>query len=84
MQKNKSNPIKKLDLTKCLNKSGNVMYSDPKSDTNGNCETRDVVSGVKNSIKLYTVNSNTEGGGAMTTIDATKDGSFYDLGIIIK
>ena len=43
------------------------------------------ISGVQNVIKLYTVNASVErGGGYVTTIAATKDGSFYDLGHILN
>lgn len=50
-------------------------------------ETQGSVSNVKNVVKFYNVDSqasNTAVGGARTTIGATKDGSFYDLGNIIN
>lgn len=44
--------------------------------------TNGTLAGAKDIIKLYTVNAS-NGGGWRTTIGATKDGSFYDLGALI-
>lgn len=64
--------------------SQNNSYYDSTS-INGNYETKRAITGVRDAIKLYTVNSYVESGGvSMTTIAATKDGSFYDLGILIN
>lgn len=45
--------------------------------------TRGPINGVKDIIKLYVANAS-NGSGWITTIGATKDGSFYDLGAIIN
>lgn len=42
------------------------------------------LNGVSNVIKFYNVDASSAGSGARTTIGATTDGSFYDLGHIIN
>jgi len=52
---------------------------------NGTLEKPQVVSGVSGVVKLYGANSNApQSTGSYTTLAAKKDGSFYDLGKIIK
>lgn len=45
--------------------------------------TKGAISGVENVIKLYTANVSDGTSGARTTIGATKEGSFYDLGLLL-
>lgn len=49
--------------------------------TNDNFIIKDVLPTAKDVINLYTVNAS-NGSGWITTIAATKDGSFYDLGLL--
>ena len=56
-------------------------YSTDNRVTGEHFETKGTVNNVKNVIKLYSVSvSVPNGGGAVTVIGATKDGSFYDIG----
>lgn len=77
--------IKKIDSQ---NNSYYVMnytfeYSDDGRIIGEHFSTNGQLKGAKNVIKLYTVNAS-NGFGWITTIGATKDGSFYDLGVIIN
>lgn len=59
-------------------------YSSDGKITGQHFETKGAVDGVSDVIKLYNVSFSNGQTGAMTTIGAKKDGSFYDLGTIIN
>lgn len=63
-----------------------LEYSEDGSVTGEHFETKGQLAGVANVVKLYNIDAHQEySSGWRTTIAATKDGSFYDLGnIIIK
>ena len=58
-------------------------YSADGRTTGQHFSTKGTINGVSSVIKLYTVDAS-NGSGWRTTIGATSDGSFYDLGDIIK
>lgn len=60
-------------------------YSDDGRVTGEHFVTQGMINNVADVIKLYTVQTTYDlGGGAVTTIGAKSDGSFYDLGSIIN
>lgn len=62
-----------------------MNYSLDNSTTGQHFATKGQITGVKNIVKLYIANASTSNGsGWVTTIAATKDGSFYDLGNLIS
>lgn len=62
--------------------SQNNTYYDMNYSSANQFSTNGTIAGVANVIKFYTVNAS-NGSGWLTTIGATRDGSFYDLGAVI-
>lgn len=72
-----------VEYTPMFNQQGQMNYTASDGTTKEHFETKGMVNGVSEIIKLYNVDAS-NGSGWGTTIGAKADGSFYDLGDIIS